>query len=116
MAELERDSAPMRLLRAMDDLGAKGRTDVNVELEPEVLARAELPLDSDILNSAMEWLLREGALQPNYAMDPAAPHGALVWHRIHFNITEHGFDLLNIYPNVQQDALSNCVVGGPICP
>jgi len=100
MAELERDSA-LRLLRAMDDLGAKGRTDVNVELEPEVLARAELPLDSDILNSAMEWLLREGALRPNYAMDGVAARvGGGRRYGIHFNITEHGFDLLNIHPNV----------------
>jgi hypothetical protein len=101
MADSVRESAPMRLLRAMNDLGAKGRTDVNVGLEPEVLARAELPLDSDILDPAMEWLLREGALRPNYAMDAVA--GRVRGGRrygIHFNITEHGFDLLNIHPNV----------------
>jgi hypothetical protein len=101
MADSVRESAPMRLLRAMNDLGAKGRTDVNVVLDPEVLARAELPLDSDILDPAMEWLLREGALRPNYAMDEVA--GRVRGGRrygIHFNITEHGFDLLNIHPNV----------------
>ena len=106
MAEPVRDGA-LRLLRAMNDLGAKGRTDVNVGLEPEMLERAELPLDSDILAPTMEWLLRDGALQPNYAMDAAAdrvrgqgvfPEGRR--YGIHFNITEHGFDLLNIHPNV----------------
>ena len=101
MADSVRESAPMRLLRAINDLGAKGRTDVNVGLEPEVLARAELPLDSDILDPAMEWLLREGALQPNYAMDAVAGRvGGGRRYGIHFNITEHGFDLLNIHPNV----------------
>jgi hypothetical protein len=100
MADPVRDSA-LRLLHAMNDLGAKGRTDVNLGLEPEVLARAELPLDSDILNPAMEWLLREGALQPNYAMDPIAGRvGGGRRYGIHFNITEHGFALLNIHPNV----------------
>ena len=101
MADSVRESAPMRLLRAMNDLGAKGRTDVNVGLEPEVLARAELPLDSDILDPAMEWLLREGALRPNYELDAVAT-GVLEArsYGIHFNITERGFDLLNIHPNV----------------
>jgi hypothetical protein len=100
MADPERDSA-LLLLRAMNDLGAKGRTDVNVGLEPEVLARADLPLDSDILAPAMEWLLREGALRPNYAMDSVADRvGGGRRYGIHFNITEHGFDLLNIHPNV----------------
>jgi len=49
----------------------------------------------------MEWLLSDGALRNNYAMDAVAggvaaakPYG------IHFNITERGFALLNIHPNV----------------
>ena len=100
MADPVRDGA-LRLLHAMNDLVAKGRTDVNVGLEPEVLDRAGLTLDSDLLDPAMEWLLREDALRRNYAADAVA-HGVrgVRPYGIHFDITEHGFDLLNIYPNV----------------
>jgi hypothetical protein len=99
MADPVRDSA-LRLLRAMNDLGAKGRPDVNVGLGPEVLERAGLSLGSD-LDEALEWLLREDALRRNLAADAVA-HGVrgVPPLGINFNITEHGFALLNIHPNV----------------
>jgi hypothetical protein len=100
IADPVRDSA-LRLLRAMNDLYAKGRTEVNVGLEPDVLDRAGLSLDSALLDPAMEWLLREGALRRNDELDAVAT-GVLEArsYGIHFNITERGFDLLNIHPNV----------------
>jgi hypothetical protein len=91
----------LRLLRAMNDLGARGRTDVNVGLDTGVLEHAGLSLDSDLLDPAMEWLLSDGALRNNYAMDAvAADVAAAKPYGIHFNITERGFALLNIHPNV----------------
>ncbi len=99
MADPVRNSA-LRLLRAMNDLYAKGRTEVNVGLHPEVLEHAGLSLGSDLLDEAIEWLLREDALRRNLEADAVA-HGVRGIYPlgINFNITEHGFALLNIHPN-----------------
>jgi hypothetical protein len=101
MAYPERDNA-LRLLHALNNVfQANGRTDVLVYIDTPVLERAQLAQGSDELRYAMEWLLKEGALWRDYEQD-AKSSGVLGIpdYGLHFYITEHGFDLLNIHPNV----------------
>ncbi len=92
MREGVREDA-LRLLYALNELLARGRTFVAVMPEPRVVASALL--DYDRLDAAVWWLLDEGALQRDEGAESrlvnAVGRPEYGWY---FNLTEHGLALL----------------------
>ena len=92
MAEDVREDA-LRLLYALNEILARGRTVVAIMPEPRVVAKARL--DYDRLDAAMWWLLDKGALQPDKGAESrlvnAVGRPDYGWY---FNLTEHGLALL----------------------
>ncbi len=85
----------LRLLRAMNYHQAKGRTDVAVGPDPEIVREAGLEQGSYLLEAAMWWLLDENALEHDYEINARASSiVGLPDYGIAFFITEHGLDLL----------------------
>ena len=93
-----RDAA-LRLLRAMNDLGAKDRTDTTVILDNQMIARADLERDSDLFNVALGALLDEGALEQDnetneLLMGGSRPVVGISDYGAAFKITPYGLALL----------------------
>jgi hypothetical protein len=96
MTDIER--AALILLRAMNDLIAKGEPDVPVAATTIVLEHANLLReDYPYVDPAIKWLIKENALVPADEADTMT--GGLVGlpdHGMHY-ITQHGLNLLEQY-------------------
>ncbi len=93
-------NAGLRLLDAINELRAKGRTDKTVHLDADLFAHAELERGSALGDEAVWWLLREGALRQDHAANAqyGGAVGAADYGRA-FRITRVGLDLLRRYHN-----------------